>query len=130
MPKTRDVRTQKKDELHQHLVHQQNEQQGQDIRSITQYESGHGHRKCDVQRGEQPLDRQQVGEIFGQQLWVLTDVSVVETLNPEVVQDLKKVSEVEQREIGTVVFPNAILHPKVNPKYKNRLYQEIDKDEQ
>jgi hypothetical protein len=57
-------------------------------------------------------------------------VSVVETLDPEIIQDLKKIGEVEQCEIGSIVFADPILNPQIDPEDENRLYQEIDKDEE
>ena len=57
-------------------------------------------------------------------------MAVIETLNPEIIQDLKKVSEVEQREIGAVIFADTILHPEINAKYEDWLYQKVDKDEE
>ena len=116
--------------MHQHLVQQQNKQQRQRVRPVPQQKCRHGHGERDVHRGKQPLDSQEIGEIFGQQLGVLTDVAVIETLNPEIVQDLKKVGEVEQREIGPIMFSHPILHPEVDAKYEYWLYQEVDKDEE
>lgn len=130
MPKAGDVGPQEKNELHQHLIQQQNEQQRQNLCPIAKRKSRHGHRERDVNRREQPFDGQQVWKVFRQQLGVLADVAVVETLNPEVVQDLKKVGEVEQREIGAVVFAHAVLHPEVNAENEDWLYQEVDKDEE
>ena len=130
MPKPRNIRAQKKDKLHQYLVDQQNEQQWQRFRPVSKRKGRHGHGYGDIHCRKQPLDGQQVGKIFRQQLRVLADVAVVETLNAEIIQDLKKIGEVEEGEIGSVVFPYPVLHPEVNPENENWLYQEIDKDEE
>ena len=60
---------------------------------------------------------------------MLAEIAVVEILNPEIVQDLKNISEVEQREVQPVVFAHAVLHRQVDTKNKKRLYQQVDKDE-
>ena len=45
-------------------------------------------------------------------------------------QNLEKIGEVEQREIGAIMFTHPILNPQIDAKNEDRLYQEIDKDEE
>ena len=56
---------------------------------------------------------------------------VVEILNPEIVQDLKQVGKIEQREIQPVIaFGQSILHREVDTENKKRLDQDIDQDQE
>ena len=64
MPEAGNIGAQERDELHQHLVDQQNEKQRESLRAINKYKSRHPHRERDINSCEQPLDSQQVREIF------------------------------------------------------------------
>ena len=61
---------------------------------------------------------------------VLTDVAVVEILDAKVVQYLKNVGQVQQGEIQSIIGPDFILYVQVDSEYKNRLYQQVDKEQQ
>jgi len=61
---------------------------------------------------------------------VLADVPVVKTLYPKIIDDLAQVRQVQQRKIQAILFPQLVLHPQVDAKYEQRLYQQVDKDEE
>ena len=61
---------------------------------------------------------------------MLAEVTTVKILYPEVIQYLKNIGQVEQREIQTVVLPYPVLHGQVDAENEKGLYQEIDKDQE
>ena len=61
---------------------------------------------------------------------MLTNIPVVEILDAKVVQNLKNVGQVQQGEIQSIIGPDFVLHVQVDSEYKNRLYQQVDKEQQ
>ena len=123
------VGTQEKNHLHQHLVCQQDQQQQQSAAIVT-HRPGQYKGNQEIDNTEQYLDCQQVGKIFRQQLRVLADVPVVKTLNPEIIENLKKVRQIHQCKIQTVFLTRPVLHRQVDPENKKRLYQKVDKEQE
>lgn len=65
-----------------------------------------------------------------QQLLVLGYVPVVETGYTEVEQDIEKKSEIENREVETVIHvTNNILHRTVYPEDPERFHQQVQEEQ-
>lgn len=58
------------------------------------------------------------------------DVAVVEALNAEIIDDLKNIGQVQQREIKPVIRSNAVLHRQVDPENERRFDQQVDKNQE
>jgi hypothetical protein len=61
---------------------------------------------------------------------VLTDVSVVKTLYPEIIDDLTQVGQVQQGKIQPVLIAQAVLDTQINTKNKKWFYQYVDKNQE
>ncbi|MCE2822660.1 MAG: hypothetical protein LW693_09570 [Saprospiraceae bacterium] len=83
-----------------------------------------------VGAAEQHLQCQQIREIFGQQIRVLTDMPVVETLDTKIIDNLRQVGQIEQRKIESVPLSQPVLHPQINTKDEQRLDQQVDQHQQ
>ncbi len=61
---------------------------------------------------------------------MLADVAVVETLNPEIIENLKNIGQIHQSEIQAVFRSYPILYRQVDPENKKGLYQQVDKEQE
>ncbi len=83
-----------------------------------------------ISGAKEKLQDQNVRKIFIEQLIVLSDIPIIVILNPEVVDDLQEVGEVEKGEINAITFlPHRILHDPINPKQIKGFDQQIDRNQ-
>ena len=61
---------------------------------------------------------------------MLTDVPVVVVLDAEVAENLEQIGKIQQGKVDAVFRTNLVLHRKVDPENKKRLYQQVDKEQE